>query len=367
MCESHRSSVPETLIRRYIDAGSFAGAALLVARGGRLLIEHYAGQAAPGLPAGPATLWPIASISKVYTAAMIMRLVELGELTLNTLVCQVLPAFQGAGREHIRLRHLLTHTAGLIYESPEMEARLAARTPMPALIAEALEARPQSRPGTALAYADYHYLLAGHMAEVATGRPYARLVQSLVLEPAGLHATFLPPDPADHGRIARVRGVLAEGSEGAMYNSPYALGLAHPAFGVVATAADLLRFALHFAPGGPRIHCETTVRAMTSDQTGGVPGRHPSMQGFGEGARMSWGLGWALQTAELPALFSELLSFRCFGHGGASGCQLVIDPELDLVVSIITNTHLRTGRELWYTRLQSIINAAVARTEEMTG
>ena len=102
------------LIERYLAQGDFAGVAVLAARHGELMVEHYAGQAAPGLPVARETLWPIASISKVYTAAAIMRLVELGELTLNTPVTMLLPEFRGQGREDVRLRHLLTHSAGMI-------------------------------------------------------------------------------------------------------------------------------------------------------------------------------------------------------------------------------------------------------------
>jgi CubicO group peptidase (beta-lactamase class C family) len=186
------------------------------------------------------------------------------------------------------------------------------------------------------------------------------LVRTLVIEPMGLTNTFVVPAPQDYGRIAKVRGVMAEDTDGAMYNSPYALSLAHPAFAVVCTLADLIRFALHFTPDGPRLHSEATVRAMTRLQTGDVPGEHPTVMGYGTDAHIPWGFGFALQTKQVPALFSELASFRTFGHGGASGCQLVIDPEPDVAVALLTNTHVLTGRDRWYRRLQSIINMAFA-------
>ena len=79
------------LIERSIRTGGFAGAAVAVVRGGATVFEHYAGEAAAGLPSSPAVLWPIASITKCFTAAMIMRLVELGELTVNMRVSSILP------------------------------------------------------------------------------------------------------------------------------------------------------------------------------------------------------------------------------------------------------------------------------------
>lgn len=348
------------LLARYIQADDFAGAAVIAAQHGEIVLEHYAGEAAPGLPASPTVLWPLASISKLYSAAMIMRLVEQGRLTLNMLVCAVLPKFVGEERETMRLRHLLTHTAGMIYESPLMEERLIAQTPRAELVAEMISAPLLFPPGSGFAYADYHYLLAGCMAEAVTGLPFAELVETLVCQPMGLAETSISPPPQLHHRLAKVRCVMGEGTAGAMYNSPYALSLAHPAFGTVATARDLLRFAQHFAPGGPRLHSAAALRCMTTDQTGGVAEAKSGLFGLQAGVPVPWGIGFALKTAQLPSQFADLVAPGAYGHGGASGCLLVIDPAADAVVAILSNTHARVGREPWYRRLQSIMNTIFA-------
>ena len=116
------------VVDRNVASGAFAGAAVAVLRGHRPVFRHFAGNAAPGLPAGPDVLWPLASITKLYTAAAVMRLVELGELTVNTPIWSILPEFTGGGREDVRVRHLITHTSGLPYESPEEVAKLANRS-----------------------------------------------------------------------------------------------------------------------------------------------------------------------------------------------------------------------------------------------
>jgi CubicO group peptidase (beta-lactamase class C family) len=175
----------------------------------------------------------------------------------------------------------------------------------------------------------------------------------------GLSDTFLVPPDDRLDRIATIAGPLAEGTPGAMYNSVYGRALGHPAFGLVSTLHDLLRFAAHFAPGGPRIHSEATVRAMTVSQTGGVPGEPPLSIGYSRNVRTPWGLGFELQTDELPGVFSDLVSARTFGHGGASGCQLLVDPGPDLRIVVLTNAHLRLGVDAWLTRLHSIVNVAV--------
>jgi CubicO group peptidase (beta-lactamase class C family) len=346
------------LIERHIEAGGFTGAAVVATRKNRTVLEHYAGNAAPGLKSSKNVLWPIASISKMYAVSAIMSLIERGEVTLNTLASDILPKFTGDGRETIRLRHLLTHTSGLIYEAPEMEQLLIDQTPLENLIEEAYSAPLVFKPGNCFKYADYNTLLAGKMVEVLTGKTLPTLISELVLKPMKLHNTFFPTPEKEDKRLAVVRGAFAEGTNGAMYNSRYARSLAHPAFAVTATADDLVTFASHFAAGGPRIHNEATVKAMTRNQTGVVTGIHPTMKGYDETASMPWGLGFALQTKWTPALFCELSSFKTFGHGGASGCQIMVDPKNEVIVAVLTNTHLNTGREAWYRKLQSVINVS---------
>jgi CubicO group peptidase (beta-lactamase class C family) len=354
------SADPIAVVDRLLATGEIAGAGVAVWKDGTIVLEHHDGVAAPQLPAGPDVLWPIASISKLYTAATMMRLVEEGALTLSTPVSLLIPSFTGGGREQMRVRHLLTHTAGFMYESPDMQARLEAHAPRQALVAEALESPLLFAPGTALQYADYNYLVAGHVAEIAGRQPFPDLVRTLVLEAAGLRDTFFPPAPAQHPRMAIVRGALAEGTGGDMYNSAYGRGLAHPAFGACATTADLARFGSMFMPNGDRFLSAGSVRAMTTDQTGGVPGVHPSMRGYSVDLQVPWAIGFALQTEKVPGLYCDLSSPRTFGHGGASGCVVVCDPEAGLVIAVTTNTHLRTGREAWTRRLHSIVNAAFA-------
>jgi CubicO group peptidase (beta-lactamase class C family) len=353
-----------SVIEKHVRSGECAGAAIAVLHRGKMVAEHYAGEAAPGLPARLKVLWPLASISKVYTATMITRLIEDGVMTLNTPVREAIPRFNGGGREEVHLRHLLTHTAGMVYESPEMEQHLRAQAPRSTLIEEAINAPLLFKPGTSLSYADNHYLLAGYMAEIVTGKPFAELVRKLVLEPAKLEDTFIPPHREDEHRLAQVRGVMAEDSDGAMYNSRYSRELAHPAFGVFASVTDLARFGMLFAPGGPRILSAAGIRLMTTNQTGCVPGQPPLLRGFSADARMPWAIGFALQTEQVPAVYCDLASFRTFAHGGATGCVLVIDPTCELVAAVVSNAHASLGRDRWYMRLQSILNCVFS---EFTG
>ncbi len=349
-------------IERFIEAGEIAGAALAVAHRGKTVAEWYGGQARPDLAAEPNVMWPLASISKSYSAAMIMALVERGEITLNTLVKSLLPKFTGGAKDEIRLRHLLTHTSGLIYESPEMAARMAALTSRDALIEEAYDTELLFEPSLGFSYGDYNYLLAGEMAAMTMGKSFAELVREYVIEPMSLKNTYFAPPVSEHGRIAYVKGPQAEGTEGAMYNSAYSHALAHPSFGTSASVTDLLRFATHFAPHGPRIHSEATVRTMSSDQTGGrARGWHPSSHGSDANSPIQpWGIGFYFAAPVTVGVFGDLMPMGTFGHGGASGCQLAINPSDEICVAYVSNTHVNFDVEAWRKRLQMVMNGVMA-------
>jgi CubicO group peptidase (beta-lactamase class C family) len=351
------SSRVAEVVERAIAAGEYAGAAVGVAIDGRIVVEHYAGEAAPGKPSAPESIWPLASISKCFTAAMVMCLVERGDLSLETRVHDLLPRFRGDDREEIRVRHLLGHTSGLRYESPRLEELLLANSPLAAILEEAITAPPLFPAGVRFTYSDDAYLLAGYLAEVVTGDRYADLVQSLVIDAMGLGATWVVPPRAVHDRVARVRGVLAEGTDGAMYNSAYGLSLAHPAFGVVSSLRDMLRFAAHFAPGGPRIHRDATVSLLTTPQAD-LRGHHPLWPELGDDVEIGWGLTFEVQTGALPVTLSRHAAPGAFGHPGASGCRVVVDPATRTIAVVLTNTHLRTGLVAWRTRLDVLADAA---------
>lgn len=344
-------------VQGFIAGGEIQGAALAVAQGGEQIVEWQAGEARTGVAASPDTLWPLASISKLYTAALVMVLVERGELSLSTTVTSVLPAFNRDGREQITLRHLLTHTSGLVYESPDMESLLIRQTSMDELVNEAYVHPLMFAPGTKLSYADYNYALAGRAVSTVTGTPFPELVRSLVLEPGGLADTFMPPPESEYERLARVDGPLAEGTDGAMYNSPYALNLAHPAFGTVSTASDMLRFGLLFAPGGKtRILSEAGVRVMTTDQTGGAVSVDSGF--LGGGSSRPWGAGFMIKGNS--GLGGDLLSPASFGHGGASGCALWVDPVEDIAIAFVSNTHASRSRPKFVERVSRTINGVMA-------
>ena len=340
-----------------ITAGEYAGAAVGVTVGGRLVVEHYAGEAAPRTPASAELIWPLASISKCFTAAMVMSLAERGDLSLETRVHDLLPRFRGDGREEIRVRHLLGHTSGLRYESPRLEELLLAHAPLSSIIEDAIMAPPLYPAGARFSYSDDAYLLAGLLAEIVTGDRYPDFVQSLVIEAMGLGASsVVPPLQSRTGSPASAAS-SARAPMARCTTRHMACRSAIPRSASSTALRDMIRFVAHFAPGGPRIHRDATVSLLTTPQPG-LRGRHILRPDLGDDVPIGWGLAFEVEIGTGTNTFHRGASVGAFGHPGASGCRIVVEPATATTAVVLTNTHLRTGLDAWVARLDALTDAA---------
>lgn len=178
-----------------------------------------------GSPATVEARYPVASITKLYTATIIMRLVEQGRLDLDSRLSDILPPATIAGlhildgADHtgeIAVEHLLGHTSGLpdyYEETPaggtSAQSRLLAGedAPMPFddVLAVVRKMTPHFPPQTVGAagqkahYADTNYQLLGAVIEVVTGRPLHAVFEDLLFQPLGLDSTSSYPHPPRSG------------------------------------------------------------------------------------------------------------------------------------------------------------------------
>lgn len=148
------------------------------------------------LPIAPQTLFRIGSLTKPIVGTLIMRLVEQGIVDLDTSIKNYLPWLMIGNDESatrlITLRTLLSHTSGLpdtfsLYdERREQALALLMREQLPTY-------RLFAPPGKVWWYSSLGIALAGYIAEVVTGQPFAQLLQSLVLEPLQMMQTTFDP------------------------------------------------------------------------------------------------------------------------------------------------------------------------------
>lgn len=182
--------------------GQFNGT-VLVAQDGKVLLEKGYGFAdvANRIPATAATRYEIASISKMFTAAAILRLQEAGKLATSDPICRYVERCPDAWRA-ITIAELLHHTSGI----PDYESMLDPETP--AYLDYMLQSNSASRilehartqpldfpPGSKFRYSNTGYILLGAIVERVSQQPFRTFVREHVLAPARLsEATFISRD-----------------------------------------------------------------------------------------------------------------------------------------------------------------------------
>lgn len=205
--------------------------------------------AASGTPVTPETRFQAASISKPLTAIAILRLVEQGELSLDTDVNAYLkswkvPRCAGCDRAPVTLRSLISHTSGA--DDGFGFPGYAPDAPLPTVV-EMIEGRPPSITGavpfvrppfTFHRYSGGGYLILQLVLSDVLRRPFDQIMRDLVLEPLGMrHSSFAQPLPPEAARNA----ALAHGPDGKRLDQPWHVFPEQAAAGLWTTAADLAR------------------------------------------------------------------------------------------------------------------------------
>ncbi|RKT87195.1 CubicO group peptidase, beta-lactamase class C family [Saccharopolyspora antimicrobica] len=205
------------------------------------------------LPVDERTLFQIGSVSKTFAATMLAELAGAGRLRLDDLVVDHLPDSGLDGR--ITIRHLLTHSSGLsgdhlILNGPRLLAD-GADDSIATGVAHIAGLPLVFAPGTDYSYSNAGLIVAGRLLEVVTGRRYADLVRTEVLEPAGMAHTFTTADEVITHRVAAPhRGEVPEVARTAGWQRGWQLpGWDVPGGGLVSCVRDMLRYAEHHLDG----------------------------------------------------------------------------------------------------------------------
>ncbi|MEV3993419.1 serine hydrolase domain-containing protein [Streptomyces sp. NPDC049837] len=205
-------------------------------------------------PPRPGDHMRIASVSKAYSGAVALQLVDRDELRLGDTIGKRLPWLPAAWHK-VTLRHLLQHTSGLPdYTEDRDFLELFTADPRrefdPRGLLDFVADEPLLfKPGSRYRYGNSDNIVVALMAEAATGRPYEELLRRLVFRPLGLHHTSLPrghrlPRPYIHGYVVEPRG-LDDVSDSVSGSAVWASG------GIVSTPNDLNAFMRAYAGGRP--------------------------------------------------------------------------------------------------------------------
>lgn len=172
--------------------GRVPGASLLVLKDGKPLLRKGYGFAdlEAGVEATPAANYRLASVTKQFTAAAILLLVEDGKLHLDGSVRQWLPSLPTI-TDAVTLRHLLTHSSGLIdYEDLMPTDQVTQVHDADVLELLEREDRLYFAPGTSYRYSNSAYALLALIVEKASGHSFPEFLKQRIFEPLGMRNTL---------------------------------------------------------------------------------------------------------------------------------------------------------------------------------
>ncbi len=218
-----------------------------------------------GRPVDPtATAFRCASITKTFTATIVMQLVDGGRLRLDDSVIARLPWTRGIFQRELTVRHLLIHAGSVIRDGSNAWSEV----PMPdrsTLHAELRGGATFGEPSERFRYSNIAYALLGGIAETVTGRSFESLVKGNVAKRLGLTSTWSDLNAAARRQLAS--GYLASRPGEARAKTPHLQARAiAPAGGLVSTVPDLLEYQRAQMPGDGRLLSEVSKREMQRPQ-----------------------------------------------------------------------------------------------------
>lgn len=311
-----------------MEAMQRPGCVVAISHRGQIVLERAFGVASlkTGEALTPRHRFRVASHSKSFTAAGIMKLREQKKLRLDDPVGQYLRG-KGLHRQvaAVTLQQILSHSAGLLRDSATDTGYFVDARPAPDAkeILAAFHAPPLLAPSTRFKYSNFGFALLGMVIEEITGKPYAAWMQDEIIGPAGLTETVTdmplprgtPMMDGHSGKLLLGRRVAIPGRQ--------RLNALEPIGGFVSTARDLALFFHQLSPTAKRSILSTESRREMTRGHWPVP--HSTMNDeYGLGVSVGRSDGWPW-----------------FGHGG--GLQGYLSrtatlPDQELSIAVLTNS-----------------------------
>jgi CubicO group peptidase (beta-lactamase class C family) len=285
------------------------------------------------VPLTPESVFLIASITKVWTATLVMQLVDEGRVDLTAPVNEYLrPELELADpevAETVTVAQLLSHTGGFFGDAPEPNYR--DDDAVERLVRGYVTLPQLHRPGTLFSYSNSGYNVLGRLVECVTGTTWDDALRQRIVEPLGLRSTTTLPEETMTRPLA-VGHVMSEPGSARLVPVPRWLDPrgSGPCGGTLATTpGELLQFArMHLRDGladsGHRLLQPETARAMREPR---VAQPDPSLS-------PAWGLGWAV----------EHVGRRAVGHIGSTAGQqsrLFLAPDRDVAICVLATGDLQ--------------------------
>ncbi len=333
-------------IQKDIDAGTYDGCVVIVARHGEVVLHETLGKTdlTTGRTAREDDVFAIMSLSKSMATTLVLMAYERGDIQLTTPVANIIPEFAQKGKQRITIAQVLGHTAGL---GGMLSVPLEVLGNLEATVKAMCSLGPATVPGKQVSYSP----LASQsiLAEVvrrldSAKRPYRQIMQEDLFDPLGMVDSSLGQRVDLESR--RVPIVTRDTHESRIkpgqyesFNRLLAPGSEMPAAGVYSTARDTYRFAEMLRRGGEldgvRLLSPLTIELATRNFTGQLPNTDSrafmrEVRGWDEWPAFL-GLGFYLRGEGIfPCYHGSLASPGTYGHAGAGSAMFWVDPVRDM-------------------------------------
>jgi CubicO group peptidase (beta-lactamase class C family) len=308
----------DSLATAALRNGPVAGLSVAVVKGQDTLVMKGYGLAdvENDVPATASTVYRIGSITKQFTSAAVMQLVEQGKVNLDDDLTKYFPNFPTHG-QRILVRHLLNHTSGIpsYTDIPGFGRVITLDLPHDSLLAMVGRDSLMFAPGSGFYYNNSGYYMLGVLIEKVTGQKYGDYLTQQLFEPLGLHSTYYCATAPliKH----RAQGYATE--KGKLVNASYIdMGLPFAAGSLCSTVGDLVKWEHALFSG--KVVSATSLAQMTT------PAKLTSNR------PMPYGFGLAPDTVG---------GHRAVGHGGGINGFISheeIYPSDSLTVVVLANT-----------------------------
>jgi CubicO group peptidase (beta-lactamase class C family) len=372
-----RLEVLHDSVRRFVDEGQHSGIITLIARDGKIVdfqtygyrdIENH-------LPMEKDTICRVYSMSKIITCTATLILFEEGRFNLDDPVSKYIPELKDMKvwtggtqdspkleplKRPITIKHLLTHTSGLIYDfAGEDEltklwrsAELWKGPGLESFIAKLAKLPLKHQPGDAWTYGVNQDVL-GALIERVSGKTFGGFLQERIFGPLGMKDTGFDV-PED--KMKRLAKTYKHGSDGKLVEDKPLIetwpkagqGIEAGGAGIFSTAGDYARFAQMLCNGGTleghRILGRKTIESMTANHTVTLPNN--------QSATRQKGFGLGVEVTTDPGELSVPSSVGQYGWYGAATTYCQIDPK-EKIVAVAFAQHFPFNEHNFFATFQT--------------
>jgi len=297
-----------------------AGVSVAVVKNGRTVLAKGYGFAdlENDVPATAETVYRIGSVTKQFTSAAIMRLVEQGKVSLDDTLQKFLPNFPTQGNR-VTVRHLLNHTSGIkSYTSlgPKWQRVMRLDLATDSLVAMFANEPFDFKPGDKWLYDNSGYFLLGMIIEKVSGKPYGQYLKDELFTPLGLRSTIY----CDQAPLIkhRAQGYSVRPDSTFINAEPLSMTQPYAAGSLCSTVTDLAAWTRALSSG--KVVSPASYKLMTTPGT--LNDGKPLTYGFGLGVGAVGGHRQVSHNGGINGFISELHHY----------------PDDSLITVVLTNT-----------------------------